>query len=133
MRISVTCPSQSGVSLPELLVVITIISLSLSLVIPNVTGLYDRLEVFLNREEVIELFDNLGLEAQRGGFRIDEGSFKQGGKLVDYFPSGWSLNGRFIFFSNGACQGGEISIAFNTQDVISALVAPPFCRIKDVE
>ena len=131
MRISVSYPKQEfGFSLPELLVVLAIVSLTIAMVMPNLQGLLGVIQRDLEKKQVVDLVNNLGNVASSRGLKINRESFGDSGLLAGYFPEGWSVVGDFAYLPNGACIGGNISIAHFEKKTLETILLPPFCKIS---
>ena len=130
----VICPKfQRGFSLTELLTVIAILGLSVSIVVPNLSNIYASLTSKLERDEVIDLFNQLGDVAYYEKIQVGESTFTKGGSLDHYFPSDWSVEGNFVFSRNGACRGGNVTFSFSSNEIFNEVLLPPFCQVEKRE
>ena len=120
-----------GFTLPELIVVLVIISLTSALVFPNLYRFYDSYSSWIEMREVTELFNQLGEVARKTGRRIDEESFLEDGFLKNYFPSVWTVKGKFLFLENGACVGGEVRLVNDDRLFTEASLQGPFCFLTE--
>ena len=131
MRILVTCPKNSyGFSLTELLVVLLILGLISSFVLQNFGNTLDTVKRWTQKEDVFQKIDRLGYISRESFVFIDEDSFKDGGEMANYLPTGWRILGDFKFFPNGSCSGGRLDLFFKTDLVQQDTLEPPFCKLN---
>ena len=132
MRISAFFPRRElGFSLPELLVVLAIVSLSFAIVIPNLESFMGAIQRNLEKKQINELVNNLGNLASSRGLMINAETFEDDGPLSAYFPEGYSVTGDFSYLPNGVCTGGNISITRYQKKSLETSLLPPFCKVSN--
>lgn len=142
-----------GYTLLEMLVVMLIFGLLTALVTPQLTRLYERVQISYERQEVLERINGLTFLAFQQGadsllikYPVDEES----GQSTDpkasdpkspvlnellkpiplELPAGWTLQTEhpIHFLAHGVCQGGTLHLQHPQHPLITLELMPPFCQ-----
>src|ERR1051325_297788 len=126
--------ADAGFTLIEVVIALAIVALSLSLVLPRLSGLLDRLTASARRQEFEDALSELGSTARRNGRTIvlqssDAEKKAKNGAPID-LPAGWSLavDRPIIFRYDGMCTGGTVVLSFPGGEQRCQL-SPPYCRL----
>jgi prepilin-type N-terminal cleavage/methylation domain-containing protein len=132
---------KAGFTLIELLVVLLIFSLLVGLAIPRLTTMYERTQAAYERDEVLARLGELGYLAfqQRRDFSLTTYPAEQVSEeekpdeIPLELPEGWQVRAQapILFFANGACQGGLVSLIHEEQS-FQVKLEPPFCKPRRV-
>ena len=125
------CPKKTaGFTLPELIVVLVVVSLTAALVVPNLNQTYNSVKGRLEKEEGIGRLNSLGSFAFSNSVRVDSNALLEKPIFENYLPDGWSAQGDFVYKPNGACLGGDLQLYFSEVLIESWSLSPPFCQIE---
>jgi len=121
---------QTGYTLLEMVVVMTIIGLITAITVPKLNLMYDRFEFSLEKDDLISQIKVLGYKAYRRGKGFTLEKAFNDHELLQVSEE-WTLkSGKDIYYSAiGTCTGGvseisrgELTLLFN--------MSPPFCEPK---
>ena len=156
MPISVTCPRTghqskaylSGFSLLELMVVLVLLGGITSLALPNLTRLYESINLKLERDDILNQLQSLGglALASRHALIIPmrvtgrvpgrvpgDASATSRGNYIEHslaLPAGWhvELDRDLIVRANGVCLGAEVSIFHLGEAYAVVDLKAPYCE-----
>jgi len=148
MPISVTCRRQgnkcggylSGFSLLELMVVLVLLGGITSLALPNLTRLYESINLKLERDDILDQLQGLGglaLASRQAiivSMRIPgDDSAESQRNYIEHslvLPDGWhvELDRDLIVRANGVCLGAEVSIFHLGEAYAVVNLKAPYCE-----
>lgn len=116
----------------EIVVVLVLIALAGSIVLPNLTTLYDKIKLRAQEDEILQQLSTLGFSAYNHGRTIrltDIG--ESGGSDWIQLPDGWSLSVAhpIVYKHTGFCLGGDISLRIG-DELSGYTLTPPHCQPK---
>jgi len=152
-------PPRAGYTLLELLTVLLIFSLLAGLTVPKLTTMYESMQRVYEQEEIVAQLAGLNYLAFQQGRDIELSTFppiviqanaeddELGASMPQTeknlqtpplnsnyldLPTGWQVKTQspIIFFTNGACSGGEVVLVYQAEQplVINLKMNPPFCQ-----
>jgi len=131
---SATChPVERGFSLIELVVALAVVGLILTVTLPRLSGLLDRIGFSGDEQRVRNSLAGVAATARRAGRTVflrstDKSAGVDDSAKID-LPRGWTLTVEppIAFRYDGVCTGGTARAAFPGGELTYRL-DPPFCR-----
>lgn len=141
MRMWATCRSTkaAGFTLLEILVVLAIAGLLVSVTLPQMSGMAERVRIANERQAIVAEIENLGYRAYASGktFVIHAAGPASAPGMPAMpldLPEGWRLRTSkpISYGVNGVCSGGSIELVGPDRHVERYQLKPPQCRAMPV-
>ena len=135
----------AGITLVELLVVLTLLVAITALVLPNFERLTESATRTTQREHILNQFAGLGAAAMLDGrdyvvlgtdvaADVDDHDALVGRTRYPLdVPDDWEirLDEPILVRASGVCLGGRLTLVHETLEPIHIELKPPFCRVDD--
>ncbi len=121
---------ETGYSLLEIIVVITLLGLTAGIVIPRLSNIYNSFQWANERDDVFRRISMLGYSAfkERRNFELKEYPASDSVLPLE-LPEGWRIKAEspIRYKSNGICLGGKLLLTHGETSILLNL-KPPHCR-----
>lgn len=117
---------QTGFTLLELLVVLTLIGLAAGMVGPRFIDMADKLRYRNDWQQLQRLVNTLPMQVKLNGQPLALGS--KHARLA--LPEGWQLSAKqpIPYLANGVCLGGTLTVLHNKKVRAQVPLQAPYCQ-----
>jgi len=121
---------KNGYTLLEIIIVITLLSLTAGLAVPRLSSLYNSFQWANERDDVLRRIGMLGYSAfqERREFELKVYPVPDSAIPLE-LPDGWSIKAEspIRYKSDGVCLGGKLQLTYGETAILLNL-KPPHCR-----